>query len=189
VLLGVVFLRERLRLWQGVAIALAAAGVLYLTLGHGAFPWIAFVLAGTFGIYGLLRKTAPLGSLEGLGLETALLAVPALAYLLSLQVGGTASFGQAGLSTSLLLALSGVVTAFPLLMFGYAARHVTLSTIGVLHYIAPTIQFLLGVFLYGEPFSQDRLIGFAAIWLALLIYSLEGFLAERKHRAQALPAG
>lgn len=187
VLLGVAFLRERLRLWQGVAIALAAAGVLYLTLGYGSFPWIALVLAMSFGFYGLLRKTAPLGSLEGLGLETALLSVPTLAYLLSLEVAGTASFGHAGLSTSVLLALSGVVTAFPLLMFGYAARHVTLATVGILQYVAPTLQFLLGIFLYGEPFSQTRLIGFAAIWLALLVYSLEGFLVERKHRAQVVP--
>ena len=189
VLLGVLFLRERLRFWQGVAIGLAAGGVLFLTLGLGAFPWIALTLAGTFGFYGLLRKTAPLGSLEGLSLETALLSIPTLAYLVALQVAGTASFVYAGPTTSLLLALTGVVTAFPLLMFAYAARHVRLATVGILQYIAPTLQFLLGVLVYHEPFTSTRLIGFAAIWLALLIYSSDGLLVERRRRAGRLPAG
>jgi chloramphenicol-sensitive protein RarD len=189
VLLGVLFLRERLRLWQGVAIGLAAGGVLFLTLGLGAFPWIALTLAGTFGFYGLLRKTAPLGSLEGLSLETALLSLPTLAYLIALEISDTASFVHAGPSTSLLLALTGVVTAFPLLMFAYAARHVRLATVGILQYIAPTLQFLLGVLVYHEPFTQTRLLGFAVIWLALLIYSLNGLLVERKRRAGGLPVG
>lgn len=189
VLLGVLFLRERLRPWQGVAIGLAAAGVVFLTVGLGAFPWIALTLAGTFGFYGLLRKTAPLGSLEGLSLETALLSIPTLAYLIVLEISGTASFVHAGPSTSLLLALTGVVTAFPLLMFAYAARHVRLATVGILQYIAPTLQFLLGVLVYHESFTQTRLFGFAAIWLALLIYSCEGLLVERRRRAGRLPAG
>jgi len=189
VLLGVLFLRERLRPWQGVAIAIAAAGVLLLTLGHGAFPWIALTLALTFAFYGLLRKIAPLGSLEGLSLETALLSLPALGYLLYLQWAGTASFGQVGAATSMLLALSGVATALPLLMFAYAARRVTLATVGVLQYIAPTLQFLLGVFVYGEPFGQARLLGFVAIWTALLIYSFEGLVVERRQRASALSTG
>lgn len=174
VLLGVLFLKERLRLWQGVAIGLALVGVLFLTVAYGAFPWIALTLAGTFGCYGLLRKTAPLGSLEGLTLETALLSVPTLAYLLALESAGSGSFGHAGAATSLLLAGAGVVTAFPLLMFAYAARKVTLATVGILQYIAPTLQFLLGVLVYGEPFNQTRLLGFAAIWVALAIYSTEG---------------
>ena len=186
VLLGVLFLRERLRPWQGVAIGLAAAGVMFLTLGLGAFPWIALTLAGTFGFYGLLRKTAPLGSLEGLSLETALLSVPTLAYLVALEVAGTASLAHAGPTTSLLLVLTGVVTAFPLLMFAYAARQVTLATVGILQYIAPTLQFLLGVFVYHEPFTQTRLIGFATIWVALAIYSIEGLGVERKRRASLL---
>jgi chloramphenicol-sensitive protein RarD len=189
VLLGVFFLRERLRLWQAIAIGIATAGVLLLTLGYGAFPWIALTLALTFGFYGLLRKTAPLGSLEGLSLEIALLSIPTLAYLVYLEWMGTSSFGHAGTTTSLLLALSGLVTAFPLLMFAYAARQVTLATVGILQYIAPTLQFLLGVFVYGEPFTQTRLIGFAAIWISLLVYSVEGVVRERRQRVPGLSAG
>ncbi len=187
VLLGVLFLGERLRPWQGVAIGFALAGVLFLTLGYGAFPWIALTLAGTFGFYGLLRKTAPLGSLEGLSLETALLSVPTLAYLVGLELAGRGAFGHAGLATSLLLAGAGVVTAFPLLMFAYAARNVTLATVGILQYIAPTLQFLLGVFVYEEPFTSTRLVGFAAIWIALAVYSVEGLMVERRRRSGALP--
>jgi chloramphenicol-sensitive protein RarD len=186
VLLGVLFLRERLRVWQAVAIGLAVVGVVFLTLGFGAFPWIALTLAATFGFYGLLRKTAPLGSLEGLAFETSVLSVPTLGYLIYLELAGTASFGHAGAMTSVLLAFTGVVTAFPLLMFAYAARKVTLATVGILQYIAPTLQFLLGVFVYHEPFTRARLVGFAAIWLALLVYSAEGLLAEKRRRAHAL---
>jgi chloramphenicol-sensitive protein RarD len=182
VLLGVLFLGERLRLWQGLAIGLALVGVLFLTVAYGAFPWIALALAGTFGIYGLLRKTASLGSLEGLALETALLSIPTLAYLVLLESAGRGAFVHAGLGTSVLLVGAGVITAFPLLLFGYAARNVTLATVGILQYIAPTLQFLLGVLVYAEPFSQTRLIGFGAIWVALAIYSAEGLVAERKRR-------
>jgi chloramphenicol-sensitive protein RarD len=189
VLLGVLFLRERLRPWQVVAIGLAGAGVLFLTVGLGAFPWIAFTLAGTFGFYGLLRKTAALGSLEGLSVEMAFLFLPALAYLVTLASTGAASFGRAGAGTSLLLALTGVITALPLLMFASAARRVTLATVGILQYIVPTGHFLLAVLVFGEPFSQTRLVGFAVIWLALLIYSMEGAIEERRRRPQALPAG
>jgi chloramphenicol-sensitive protein RarD len=186
VMLGVLFLGERLRSWQAVAIALAIMGVLFLALAHGVFPWIALVLAGTFGFYGLLRKTASLGSLEGLSLEMALLFLPALAYLAYLESASRASFGHAGIVTSVLLALTGAVTAFPLLMFTFAARKVTLATMGILQYIAPTLQFLLGVVVYHEPFAETRLIGFAVIWLALFIYSFEGAMEERKRRACAL---
>ena len=190
VLLGVLFLRERLRLWQGLAIGFALVGVLFLTVAYGAFPWIALTLAGTFGIYGLLRKTASLGSLEGLALETTLLSVPTLAYLVLLGLDGSGAFVQAGLGTSVLLVGAGVITAFPLLLFGYAARNVTLATVGILQYIAPTLQFLLGVLVYAEPFSQTRLVGFAAIWVALAIYSAEGLIVERKRRAvRHHPAG
>lgn len=185
VLLGILFLGERLRLWQGLAIGFALTGVVFLTVGYGVFPWIGLTLAGTFGLYGLLRKTAPLGSLEGLLLETALLSIPMLAYLVGLEFAGAGSFGHIGLATSLLLIGAGVVTAFPLLMFAYAARKVTLATVGILQYIAPTLQFLLGVFVYNEPFTQARLVGFAAIWIALAIYSVEGLLVERRRRGNA----
>ncbi|MBN1658330.1 MAG: EamA family transporter RarD [Anaerolineae bacterium] len=183
VLLGVLFLHERLRPLQTAAVAIAAAGVLYLTLTLGTFPWIGLLLAGTFGFYGLIRKTAPLGSLEGLSLETALLTMPALAYLLLLERTGAGAFGHAALPTTLLLAGAGAVTAFPLLLFATAARSITLSAVGILQYIAPTLQFLLGVLAYHEPFSPARLAGFAMIWLALAIYTAEALVQERRRRA------
>jgi chloramphenicol-sensitive protein RarD len=183
VLLGVLFLGERLRRWQALAIGIALVGVLFLTVAYGAFPWIALTLAGTFGLYGLLRKTASLGSLEGLALETALLSAPALVYLVLQESNASGAFVHAGLATSTLLVGAGVITAFPLLLFGYAARNVTLATVGILQYIAPTLQFLLGVVVYAEPFAPTRLVGFATIWVALAIYSVEGLIVERKRRA------
>lgn len=184
VLLGVLFLGERLRRWQAAAIGLAAVGVLSLTVGYGAFPWIALSLALSFGLYGLLRKVSPLGSLEGLSLETAALSVPALAYLVYQEGAGGGSFGHAGAATTLLLAGSGVVTALPLLLFAHAARQVTLATVGIMQYISPTCQFLLGVLVYGEPFTPARLLGFVPIWLAIVIYSVEGLWAEKRNRAR-----
>jgi chloramphenicol-sensitive protein RarD len=186
VLLGTLFLKERLRPWQAAAILVALLGVLYLTLRYGALPWIALTLAVSFGVYGLLRKTAPLSSLEGLTLETLLLFVPALLYLLSLAFTGRGAFGHTDLATMLLLAGGGIATALPLLLFAAGARRVTLTLMGILQYIAPTMQFLIGVFVYHEALSRDRLIGFCLIWLALAIYSLEGLL--RTGRAARLRA-
>jgi chloramphenicol-sensitive protein RarD len=181
VLLGVIFLSERLRPGQAAAIMLALSGVLYLTYSYGALPWISLTLAFSFGFYGLLRKTASLNSLEGLSLETALLFLPALAYLLYVGVTGQGAFlAYARPATNLLLPLAGVATAMPLLLFAGAARRVTLTTLGILQYTAPTIQFLIGVLVYGESFSRDRMIGFSLIWLALLIYSLEGVVSGRR---------
>jgi len=184
VLLGVLFLRERLRPWQTVAIGFAAVGVLSLTVGYGAFPWIALTLAFSFGFYGLLRKISPLGSLEGLSLETAVLSLPAMAYLVYQEATGGASFGHAGTAITLLLAGTGVVTALPLLLFASAARQVTLATLGILQYIAPTFQFFLGVLVYGEPFTPARLLGFVPIWLALVLYSMEGVREEKRRRLE-----
>ncbi len=180
VLLGVFFLREKLRLGQWFPVGLAALGVIYLTITYHALPWIALVLAISFGLYGLLKKTAPLNSLHSLTLETALLFIPALVLLLGAEAQGTGVFGHAGWTTSILLAFTGVVTAFPLLLFGTGARLLPLSVIGLLQYVAPTIQFLIGVLIYGEPFTLDRLIGFGIIWIALTIYTLEGLLEQRK---------
>jgi chloramphenicol-sensitive protein RarD len=188
VLLGVVFLGERLRTWQWISIGIAAVGVAYLTLSYGSFPWIALTLALTFGLYGLLRKSAPLGALEGLTLEMAVLLLPALTYLIYLESVGNASLGHSPIATSMLLLLTGVVTALPLLAFGYAARRVTLSSLGMMQYIAPTLQFLLGVLVYDEPFSLARLVGFSLIWLALLTYSLDGFVT-RLRRKRTLVSG
>lgn len=180
VLLGMVFLRERLRPAQWFPIALAAAGVVYLTISHGSLPWLALALAVTFGIYGLLKKIAPLGSLYGLSLETATLLVPALGFLLFSEATGSGTFGHMSLQTSLLLAGLGVVTAIPLLLFASGARSVPLTTMGLLQYISPTLQFLSGVLLLGEAFTTDRIIGFSLIWAALAFFSIESFIARRR---------
>lgn len=180
VLLGVAFLGERMRGWQWTAVALAALGVLYLTIMYGSLPWIALTLAFSFGTYGLLRKTAPLEALEGLGLETAVIFLPALGYLIYLELNRQGSFGHVDGLTSFLLALAGVVTAVPLWFFAIGARQVTLVTMGLLQYTAPTLQFLIGVFIYDEPFSRTQQVGFSLIWLALILYSAEGLLHTRK---------
>jgi len=186
-LFGVIFLKERLRRGQLVAVCLAAAGVLYLTISHGSLPWIALVLAMTFGLYGLIKKTAPLESANGFTLETLALFIPALGFLLIQEARGVGAFGHQGALTNTLLAFAGPVTAIPLLLFGVAARRIPLSMVGFLQYIAPTGQFLLGVLAYHEPFPPERLVGFAIIWAALALYSLEGVLFNRR-RAASLPA-
>ncbi|HLA98959.1 MAG TPA: EamA family transporter RarD [Anaerolineales bacterium] len=178
VLLGVIFLRERLRPWQWLPVGLAASGVAYLTISYGALPWIALALTFTFGLYGLIKKISPLEALSGLTLETGLLFLPAAGYLVYLSSLGEGSFGRLGWSTDLLLAFSGVVTAVPLLMFATAARRIPLWMVGLLQYIAPTGQFLLGILVYREPFSQERLLGFIIIWVALLIFTVEGFISR-----------
>lgn len=180
VLLGVLFLRERMRPWQWAAIGLAAAGVAYMALNYGQPPWIALILAFSFGFYGLIHKTGTLESVQGLNVETGLMFLPALGYLVYLGGRGVGAFGQAGIGVTLLLGLAGFVTAIPLILFAYGARRVPLTTLGVLQYAAPTGQFLLGVIAYGEPFTQARLIGFCLIWLALALYSVEGFMAQRR---------
>ncbi|NCC31829.1 MAG: EamA family transporter RarD [Chloroflexia bacterium] len=185
VFLGVVVLRERLRIGQGLGIALALAGVLYLTFTYGSPPWIALSLAGSFGLYGLLRKTAPLASIQGFTLETLVMALPALVFLVFVERTTGGALGHADLFTTTLLISSGVVTAVPLLLFAAGARLVTLTTLGLLQYIAPTLQFLLGVFAYGEYLSTQRLFGFVLVWIALAIYSIEGIITSR--RRQSMP--
>jgi len=180
VLLGTLFLREKLRPAQWIPVGLAAAGVLYLTVTYGRLPWIALGLAFSFGFYGLLKKVAPLGSFQGLTLETAILFLPALGYLIFAETQGIGAFGHVAWSTSLLLALTGVITTIPLLLFASGARRIPLTTLGLLQYVAPTLQFLIGVILYHEPFTQNRMIGFSIIWLALIIYSVESFVQYRK---------
>lgn len=179
VLLGVLFLRERPRLGQSLAILVALCGVLYLTFTFGAVPWISLALAFSFGLYGLLRKTASLNSLEGLTLETLLLFLPALAYLLWLAISGRGAFGTAGLTTTALLAAAGIPTALPLLLFAAGARRITLTALGILQYIAPTIQFGLGVLLYHEPLTAARLVGFVLIWVACALYTAESIYHSR----------
>ncbi len=184
VLLGVIFLHERLRRGQWVAIGIATLGVVYLTVSYGTLPWISLTLAFSFAIYGLLRKIAPLGSQEGLALETAWMFLPAFLYLLFVQGQGTATFGQIDTKTTLLLAFAGVATAVPLLFFAAAVRRIPLSLVGILQYIAPTIQFLIGVFIYNEEFSQTSFIGFSIIWSALIVFTAELLLHNRKQPPQ-----
>jgi chloramphenicol-sensitive protein RarD len=179
VLMGVLFLGERLRPIQWIPVALAAIGVTYLTFAYGQLPWIALLLAFTFGFYGLVKKLAPLGSVYGLTLETGILFLPALAYLGVVQANNTAAFLHAGITSDLLMIGAGLVTTIPLLMFASAAKQIPLTMIGLLQYIAPTIQFLIGVFLYKEPFDQSRLIGFSIVWLALIFFWVENYLANR----------
>jgi len=183
VLLGMIFLRERLRTAQWFPIGLAALGVIYLTYAYGSLPWIALSLAFTFGVYGLVKKLSPLGSLYGLTLETGLVFLPAVGYLVFVEGVGTGAFGHAGFVSDLLMVGSGVVTIIPLLMFASAARRIPLTMIGILQYIAPTLQFLLGVLLYKEPFSTSQLIGFSMVWIALIVFWVEGALARRARKA------
>jgi chloramphenicol-sensitive protein RarD len=188
VLLGVVALRERLRRVQWVAVALAAAGVLWLTWQAGRPPWIALALAFSFGLYGLIRKTAPLGALEGLALENLLLAplvLPALAWW-TLTHGGALLHGPA--SQIGWLMLGGPLTALPLLWFAGAARRLPLATLGLVQYLSPSLQLLLGVAVFGEAFDSHRLVGFALIWSALLLVSAEAFgLRPQRLAARPLP--
>ena len=180
VVLGLLVLHERMRRGQWLSVGIAAAGVLFLVLTASGWLWISLLLALSFGFYGLLRKTARLGSLEGLTVEMAILFLPALGYLLYLSASGQAAFGVDGATTTGLLAFSGVVTAVPLLLFASGARLVPLTTLGLLQYIAPTMQFSIGVFVYHEPFNMTRLIGFSIVWLALAVYWAEGYLHRRR---------
>jgi chloramphenicol-sensitive protein RarD len=188
VLLGYLILKERLRPAQWLALSVALAGVLYLTFNYGSFPWIALTLAFSFGTYGLLRKTAALNSAEGLFLETAILFLPAFGFLLLHEFRGTGTFAHTQISTTVLLAGAGVVTSIPLLLFAAGARLITMTTLGLLQYIAPTLQFLIGVLIYDEPFGPARIVGFSLIWLALLVYTLESLHHRRKVHALATVA-
>lgn len=178
--LGVVFLREKLRPMQWVPVRLAAVGVLYLTVTYGAPPWIALTLAFSFGLYGLVKKLAPLNATHGLTLETGWLIVPALGYLLWAEASGQGAFGHSDPVTTGLLIGAGLVTTVPLLLFAGAAHRIPLSWMGFLQYIAPTLQFLLGVLVYGEPFGLNQLIGFGLVWLALAVLAGENVLARRQ---------
>lgn len=188
VLLGMTFLKERLRPGQYASLALAAAGVAVLTIALGRLPWVALTLAVSFGVYGLLRKTVSVGPLVGLSMETALLAPLALAYVIfsghTTQMSG---------NTHVVLALAGPVTALPLLMFAAGARRLRLTTMGFLQYLAPTCQFLLAVFAFGEPFTKTQAISFSMIWAALLLYSIDSLVSYRNRPrdevAAAAPAG
>lgn len=185
VVLGLVVLRERLRKFQWAAVILATAGVLYLTITLGAVPWISLILAVTFAVYGLIKKLAPLGAIEGLTMETAVVLLPAAAYLIFLLSRGQSAmqFGDAKLNFFLLAA--GVVTATPLLLFAAGAKQIPLTLVGILQYIAPTTQFIIGIFIFKEPFNEHKLVGFILIWLALIIFTLDGISVYRQRRVNA----
>ncbi|KAA0681987.1 EamA family transporter RarD [Roseomonas genomospecies 6] len=185
VLLGMAFLQERLSKRQGVAVLIATAGVLSLVLSYGEVPWVALSLALTFGVYALVRKKAAIDPLIGLLVETALLVPPAIAYLLWLSAHGAGNFGVHGLGTDLLIILTGPVTAIPLVLFMVGAARLKLSTIGILQYIGPTGQLLLGVAVYGEAFTSSHLLAFGCIWVALALYSADALFTHRAARAEA----
>jgi chloramphenicol-sensitive protein RarD len=180
VLLGTLFLKERLRPFQGLAVLLAASGVLYLTIFYGQFPWIACVLAFTFGLYGLIRKVINVSSLVGLTVETFLLTAPALGYLIYLGMIGSAAFFKVSLQIDLLLIGTSIVTALPLLLFAMSARRVRLTTLGFLQYIAPSCMLVMAVFVYLETFRMEQLISFVLIWTALAVYSIDSLVHYRR---------
>ncbi|MBK7049252.1 MAG: EamA family transporter RarD, partial [bacterium] len=171
VALGAIFLRERLRRAQWAAVALAATGVIWLTIRQGSAPWIALVLAVSFAIYGLLRKLARPTGIQGLALETVLLTPLALAWMLWRQARGELAFGHGDLQMTLLLAAAGPVTALPLIWYAEGVRRLRLASMGFLQYLSPSLQFLLAVLAFGEPFTPVHAVGFGAIWGALVVYS------------------
>ncbi len=185
VAMGVLVLEERLRPMQWCAVALAAAGVLYLTLEFGRLPWIALLLAFSFGGYGLCRKLAAVDPVQGLAVENAVLLLPSLGIIGVALAHGDNAFGEISRSTDGLLVFSGIVTAVPLVLFAYGARRIPLSLVGLLQYIAPTLQLMCGVLIYGEAFTGVHAVGFACIWAALAIYASESLWWSRRKLAPA----
>ncbi|MCB2145308.1 MAG: EamA family transporter RarD [Deltaproteobacteria bacterium] len=180
IVLGMVFLRERLRKAQATAVVLATLGVLNLTFRYGVFPWVSLALAFSFGIYGLVRKVAAVGALVGLTVETLLLTVPAGIWVFHLHHIHSGAFLHTGIKTDLLLLGTGILTATPLLLFNLGARRITLATLGFIQYTAPTGMLLLGITLFGEPFTGIQAVTFGLIWTALAIYSWDTVRIHRK---------
>jgi chloramphenicol-sensitive protein RarD len=181
VLIGRVVLGEHLSRTQWVAISLAAAGVLSLTIGLHILPWISLVLASTFGLYGLIKKRLDLGPVVSVSAEVLLLCPLGLGWLIYLHTGQGGAFGQ-DLTQSLLLMAAGPITAMPLILFSYGARRLTMSTVGIVQYINPTLQFLVAVLIFGEPFGAVHMIAFALIWTALAVYSSSAYTQDRARR-------
>ncbi len=182
IILGYFFLHERLRFGQWLAVAIAAGGVLWLAIDLGQVPWIALALALTFALYGLLRKIAKIGTLEGLTLEMIALAPLALLWMWWLAKNNQSALISGEISVQLLLIAAGPITAIPLLFFAFAARSIPLHLLGFLQYIGPTLQLLLGIFVWHEAFPFNKMIGFAAVWCALAVYGFEGVLFWHKGR-------
>jgi chloramphenicol-sensitive protein RarD len=179
---GVFFLKERLRGGQVAALGLAAAGVVYLTLVYGTFPWIALALAMTFAVYGLIHKKIQIGPMKSLYLETMIFFLPALAFIIYLGRDGSSGFLHGDLRTMMLLASTGLITTVPLLLFGYAAQKIPMFWLGILQYTAPTLNLLIGVLVYGEEFPFSRLIGFLLVWSALAVLMAEGIVQRARQQ-------
>jgi chloramphenicol-sensitive protein RarD len=188
VLLGVVVLHERLRRLQWVAVGIAAVAVLVIAVGDGRVPWLGLGLAVSFATYGLIKKTVPLPATASLTAEGVVLAPLALAYLVVLQVAGTGTVTGHGAGHVLLLMAAGPITAVPLLLYGASARRIPLSVLGTLQYIAPTLQFLIGVVLYGEAMPAERWVGFGLVWLALVVFTVDLLRSSRPRRVAEVPA-
>ncbi|MGI5485313.1 EamA family transporter RarD [Microtetraspora malaysiensis] len=188
VLLGVIVFRERLRPWQWVAVGLGAVAVLVLALDYGRLPWIALVLAASFGTYGLVKKAAQVDAAESLTIETLVLLLPALGYLVFLQTSGSGTFVDHGAAHIALLVGAGLITAIPLLFFSAAAIRVPLTVIGLLQYIAPVLQFMCGVLIAHETMPGSRWVGFAIVWLALCVFTWDGLRTARAARREARTA-
>jgi len=171
VFLGILFLKERLSFWQIISVTLAASGVLYMTMNFGSVPWVAIILAVSFGLYGLCKKMAALSPITSITLETLIIAPFAFSYLLYLDYYGIGNFGSSSL-TSVFLVGSGIVTAVPLLLFASGANQLSLTLLGFIQYLSPTIALLLGIFLYHEPFTEVHYVSFAFIWISLVVFSL-----------------
>ena len=183
VVLGVVLLKERLNPWQWLAVGLAGAAVVNMIVGAGTLPWVSLTLAIVWSFYGFLRKLTPVDAIDGLFVETLVLTPPAIAYLLWLAAVGAGNFGHGDGATDLLIVSSGIVTAIPLCCYAFAARRLRLVTLGIFQYITPTLTFLLGVFLYNEPFDGTKQITFALIWLALIVYTADAIRVGRRKSA------
>jgi chloramphenicol-sensitive protein RarD len=181
---GIAFFKERLRPWQAAAFGLALIAVVVLTIDYGRLPWIALVLAFSFGTYGLVKKLAGVGAAEGLALETLVLLAPALGYLTVLEAQGTGTFGHESLGHTLLLLSSGPVTMLPLLLFSAAVTRIPLTVTGMLQYLGPAIQFLIGLLIIGEAMPASRWIGFTLVWIALVILTVEGVRSAQRTRPE-----
>lgn len=188
VLLGVLVLRERLNAVQWTAVGIAALGVSWLALIHGEVPWIALALATSFAVYGLIRKVAAVDAVPGLAIESLILLLPALAWLGWREVQGDGAFGHGNWSQDALLAFGGAMTALPLVGFAYGARRIPYSLVGILQYISPSLQLLVGVLLLGEAFDARQAVGFGCIWAALAVYALDGWRTSRASARAAAEA-
>ncbi|MBO2451427.1 EamA family transporter RarD [Actinomadura barringtoniae] len=188
VIFGVLIFRERLRIWQWLAVALGTSAVVLLTADYGRLPWIALTLAFSFGTYGLLKKFADMPSAESLAVETAVLFLPALGFATALEFQGNAAFAHHGTGHAVLLAGAGIVTALPLMLFNAAAVRLPMSAIGMLQYLAPVLQFLIGLLVQHEDMPPSRWAGFLLVWAALIVLTTDGLRSGRRLRLQARAA-